>query len=847
MQAYEKLGVFYLGRYYDLAARTVLPDLVLYNSNDLLTHALCVGMTGSGKTGLCVDLIEEAALDGIPAILIDPKGDLANLLLSFPDLSPADFEPWVHPHEARRKGLSTVEFAAQQAELWRRGLADWDQDGARIRRLHEAAEFAVYTPGSNAGAPISILHSFAAPPAAILRDGELLRERIRTTVGSLLGLVGMQADPTTSREAVFLGGILQRAWENGRDLDLGGLIQEIQAPGVDRIGVMDVESFYPGKDRFVLATAINGLLAAPGFAAWLEGEPLDVQRLLHTPAGKPRIAIVSIAHLSDAERMFFVTLLLNEVLGWMRTQSGTTSLRALVYMDEIFGYFPPVANPPSKLPLLALLKQGRSFGLGVVLATQNPVDLDYKGLANIGTWFLGRLQTERDKQRVLDGLEGASAAQGAAFDRGAMEQTLGALGNRVFLLHNVHEEGAALFQSRWAMSYLRGPMTRDQIRVLMDTRREGTAGVSTVRSSSAPPSARLSPAAPGAARTGPATGPARRPAPAAPDTGVIPGAQASDGEAWETTPPALSPAIPQHFVPVRGGVEGTLVYRPMVIGAASLRFADARSRVDVTQPVVLLTPLTADAVPVDWAEAREVPLDPNDLERGPVGPARFAALPAAGSQARNYTVWQRNLVNALHGSRTLALFRSATYRQLSLPGESEGDFRARLNLIAREQRDAAVTKLRDKYRSKTNTLQERLRRAEQAVEREAAQAKQARISSALSFGSTLLGAFLGRRAVTAGTISKTGTALRSASRASQQAGDVARAGETAEAIRQQLADLDAQFQAEVEAVEARHDPAGETLETIELRPSKTNIAVKLVALAWTPHRLDSSGVWTPAL
>lgn len=842
MQDYEKLGVFYLGRYHDLAAGKTLPDLLLYNSNDLLTHALCVGMTGSGKTGLCFDLIEEAAIDGIPAILIDPKGDLANLLLTFPDLRPEDFEPWINPDEARKKHLSPADFAAQQAELWRNGLAHWDQDGARIRRLRDAAEFAIYTPGSNAGIPVSILSSFAAPPTAIRDDNELLRERINTTVSGLLGLVGIAADPTKSREAVFLANVIQRAWQDGRDLDLGALIQEIQTPGVQRIGVMDVESFYPAKDRFALATAINGLIAAPGFNAWLEGEPLDIQRVYYTPAGKPRVAIFSIAHLNDAERMFFVTLLLNQILGWMRTQSGTTSLRSLVYMDEIFGYFPPVANPPSKLPLLTLLKQGRAFGVGVVLATQNPVDLDYKGLANMGTWFLGRLQTDRDKQRVLDGLEGAAAAQGSGFDRATMEQTLAALGNRVFLLHNVHEEGASLFESRWAMSYLRGPMTRNQIKAVMDARRAAPASS---RPSGAPASARIS-AAPAGARIGaaPRPAPVAVPAPQAEAFTAAPSASPRDG--LESTRPTLPPAIPQYFVPARA-VGTPLVYQPMLLGAASVRFADAKARVDVTKDVVMITPINDDAVPVDWSEAQDVDLNPNDLERNPTSGAQFALLPGAASQAKNYAAWQRDFVAAIYGTRKLTLLKSTTYSQVSAIDEKEGDFRVRLQQASREQRDAAVAKLRAKYAPKITALNERLRRAEQAVEREVAQARQAKFSSVLSIGSTLLGAFLGKKAISATNIGKAGTAIRSVGRAAEQSGDVDRAGETVEAVKQQLADLDAQFQAEARAIETSRDPANETLETIELRPSKANINVKLIALAWVPHTRDAAGSLTAAI
>src|SRR5688500_16887921 len=447
MEDSEKLGLFYLGR------PKTKEGLLLYESKDLVTHAVCVGMTGSGKTGLCITLLEEAAIDGIPAILIDPKGDLSNLLLTFPNLAPEDFAPWVNEGED----------PAQKSQLWKEGLASWGQDGERIKRLRDAAEFRIYTPGSNAGIPVSILKSFDAPNEIIRNDNELLAERINTTATSLLGLIGITADSLRSREHILISNILNQEWSDGRDLDIAGLIHQIQSPSIKKDGVMYIDSSFPAGDRLELAMALNHLLASPSFASWMEGEPLDIQQLLYTPTGKPRLSIFSIAHLGDPERMFFVSLLLNQVLGWMRTQSGTTSLRAIVYMDEIFGYFPPVANPPSKLPLLTILKQGRAFGLGVVLATQNPVDLDYKGLANAGTWFIGRLQTERDKARVLEGLEGIAAGTGQRFDKQGTEETLAGLSNRIFLLNNVHDDAPEVFETRWAMSYLRGPMTRTQI------------------------------------------------------------------------------------------------------------------------------------------------------------------------------------------------------------------------------------------------------------------------------------------------------------------------------------------------------------------------------------------------
>ncbi|MBT8484534.1 MAG: DUF87 domain-containing protein, partial [Phycisphaerae bacterium] len=474
MKNYEKLGAFYLGREYDLAHGRLLDDLLLYDAKDLTTHAVCVGMTGSGKTGLCVTLLEEAAIDGIPTIAIDPKGDLGNLMLTFPKLRAEDFRPWVDPNEAGRKGMTPDAYASDRAKLWKKGLKDWDQDGERVERFRRSAEVAIYTPGSTAGIPLTVLRSFKAPPPELRADAEAMQERITSAVSGLLALLGIEADPIRSREHILLANILAQAWSAGRDLDLAALIAEIQSPPFDRIGVMDLESFFNARDRFELAMTLNNLLASPGFGVWMSGEPLDIQRLLYTEDGRPRIAVLSIAHLSEAERMFFVTVLLNEMVAWMRTQSGTSSLRALLYMDEIFGFFPPTANPPSKRPMLTLLKQARAYGLGVVLATQNPVDLDYKGLSNTGTWFLGRLQTERDKQRVLEGLEGASAAAGTDFDRGRIEAILAGLGSRVFMMNNVHDDEPVLFHTRWALSYLRGPLTRDQIKTLMEPRKSAS-------------------------------------------------------------------------------------------------------------------------------------------------------------------------------------------------------------------------------------------------------------------------------------------------------------------------------------------------------------------------------------
>ncbi|MDP4726386.1 MAG: ATP-binding protein, partial [Desulfobacterales bacterium] len=537
MKAYEKLGVFYLGKAFDASARKRRDELILYDSKDLLTHAVIIGMTGSGKTGLGIGLLEEALIDNIPVIAIDPKGDIPNLLLGFPDLRPEDFRPWVQPGDAARQGWGLDQFAEKTAAMWRKGLAEWDQEPERIARLRAAADFAVYTPGSSAGLPVNVLRSFAPPPPEMRSDADLFRERIQSTVTALLTLMGIDADTIISREHILMSNIFEQAWSTGRGLDLAGLIRSIQQPPLERIGVMDLESFYPSKERFQLALRLNNLLAAPGFEAWLTGDPLDIGQMLHTPAGKPRALIFSISHLSDAERMFFTALLLNEILGWMRTQPGTASLRAILYMDEIYGFFPPVKNPPAKQPLLTLLKQARAFGLGVVLSTQNPVDLDYKGLANTGTWFIGRLQTENDKERVMAGLEGAAA--GAQFDRQRMGEILSGLGKRVFLLHNVHDSEPVVFETRWTMSFLAGPMTREQIKAL-------TAGVSAEQA-------------------------AVQPTPNA----VPPSGPPSPAQSGSVLPPLQPTDVAVFYLPASGAGQG-LSYVPAVGGWLDVHYSDRR-------------------------------------------------------------------------------------------------------------------------------------------------------------------------------------------------------------------------------------------------------------------------------
>ncbi len=816
MQDYEKLGAFYLGKAYDLDQRATRDELLLYDSKDLTTHAVCLGMTGSGKTGLCLSLLEEAAIDGIPAIAIDPKGDLGNLFLTFPQLQPADFQPWIDSSEATRKGATVDQHAANTAKLWRDGLASWDQAPERIQRFRDAVDMAIYTPGSNAGLPLTVLRSFDAPAQAVLDDSDAFRERVTASVSGLLGLLGIDADPVRSREHILLSNILSQAWQQGRRLDIAKLIGEIQSPPFDKVGILDLDSFFPSKDRVELAMTLNNLLASPSFAGWMEGEPLDVKRLLYTGSGKPRLSVISIAHLSDSERMFFVTILLNEVLAWVRSQPGTSSLRALLYMDEVFGYFPPTANPPSKQPMLTLLKQARAFGLGVVLATQNPVDLDYKGLSNTGTWFLGRLQAERDKMRVLEGLEGASAAAGSRFDHQKLEATLAGLTSRVFLMNNVHEDAPVVFQTRWTLSYLRGPLTRQQIATLMADKKQA---------------ARHESATAAAAQSG---APAKE-------------AISQQAEAPQLQAPILPPDVDVFFLRPSSGIGNgaKLVYRPALLGRGKLHFVSAKAKADTWQSEALLAQVRDELPDSVWDEAAAVNGDALTLDDEPDDGATFAALPSDLINAKNYAAWGKKLKTHLYSTQALTIFQCAELKAYSEAGESEGDFRVRLRQLAREERDLNVEKLRKSYGSKLATLQDRIKSAEAAVDREKAQARSATIDTAISIGSTLLGALFGRKIASRTNVTRASTSMRSVGRAAQQRGDVSQAQEKVEDLKTEFEALEEELNKEVAALEEKFDTEKLVFDELQVRPRKSDIEVAKIALVWTPWRVDASGIAEP--
>lgn len=829
--ALDARGSFYLGRQLDPAGELASP--LLYDSRDLTTHAVCVGMTGSGKTGLCLTLLEEAALDGVPALCIDPKGDLGNLALTFPDLLPQNFEPWIDPAEAERKGVSVEERAVSVADKWREGLASWSQDGERIQRFRDAADVSIYTPGSSAGLSLSVLERLEAPKTD---DAEATRERVQGAVSSLLALVGINADPVQSREHVFLSNIVHHYWAAGEDLELGTLVQAILEPPFERIGVLDVDAFFGKKDRQSLAMKLNALLASPSFAGWLEGEPLDIQKLLFRENGQPRITILSIAHLSDVERMFFVTLVLGELVAWMRAQAGTSGLRALLYMDEVVGFLPPVAKPPSKAPLMTLLKQARAFGVGCVLATQNPVDVDYKALSNCGTWFLGRLQTERDVDRVIDGLDGASQLAGQSLDTQEVRRTLAGLKSRVFLMNNVHRDGPELFHTRWALSYLRGPLTRTQISTLMENHwardvdaepvEEETPSRRSASDTIVDPSPLgASAAAAGATAMGAATAGASPASTSAPDPAENTPAESANEPADEPVSDPR-PVIPDHVEEffVHGAAGATWI--PHLLVGMQLTYEHSRSDTSHEYTPALLMPLHAD--PSTCAEGSTL-VNPPNLGAEPDAEREFVS-PVAKTLSKSWLKsLQASLKTVCIDRYPLVIGQCKPLGLWSRPDETRDEFAARLQESAASHLQDERDKLEDKYQKRIRSATDKVETAKARVEREQDQASAAKMDTGISVGSAVLGAIFGNGTVR-GHARRAASSAKRARNASRQARDVERAARKLSDAEEALADL------EIELDEKLNELEGEThaVDEVSIRVKRTNARVSRLALVWVP-------------
>ncbi|OYP33041.1 ATP-binding protein [Rhodopirellula sp. MGV] len=794
---FEKLASFYLGRQYDLVANKLLDPLLMYDAKDLCTHALCVGMTGSGKTGLCLSLIEEAAIDGVPAICLDPKGDLANLLLTFPELRPDDFKPWLEPSEAMRHGQTLEQYAGSVAKRWRDGLASWGIRPERISTLRNAVEMAVYTPGSQSGLPLTVLKTLDAPSSAVVNDSDAIAEHATGIVSALMALLGINADPLSSPEHILIARILIDRWQQGVDVEIAELIRLINAPPFDRVGVLDLESFLPAADRKQLALRLNSLLASPAFMPWLEGDSLSIDQLLYTSDGKPKISILSIAHLTDREREFFVTILLQELVSWMRNQGGTSSLRAMFYMDEVAGYFPPVANPPTKPPMLTLLKQARAYGLGITLATQNPVDLDYKAMSNIGTWLIGRLQTERDKARVLEGLEGAAVTGGQEFDRGEVEQTLAALGNRVFLMNNVHDSGPVTFQTRWAMSFLAGPLSKSQLGDLIRKPPEVASG-------------EVSTSTRQAANLGRFASASQRP--------VVP---AGVHESF-LIPSQSSSNDPQRF------------YAPALLGRASMHYVHSKSGLDEWKDQVRVLKGSEGRVSEGW-ELSQVLGNDYECQSSPEDGFEFAELPSEFLNVKSLRSLTKDLKEYLYRECHESVYTCKQVKGVAPAGSDPKDARLYFRQLLREQRDLQTERLREKIDRKIDSLQKKLRTAEERVDREASQSDAAVRSTLLTVASSVLGAFMGSRR--GGVM----TVARGINRASQQRDDVKRAEAAMRLIEKDIQELEKEFQQERDKLVDQFDCMDLELDCQSIPPRKSDLKVEDLEIVWLPYELDREG------
>ncbi|MGE5123403.1 MAG: helicase HerA domain-containing protein [Acidobacteriaceae bacterium] len=832
----ETNGKFYLGRIFDPQQTKTSEQPLLYEPADLTTHAVVVGMTGSGKTGLCIDLLEEAALNHIPALMIDPKGDITNTLLHFPDLLPQDFQPWVNPDQARRAGKTIEQAAADAAQLWRQGITDWGMDPSRLLALKGSAQFAVFTPGSDAGLPINILASLKAPTMPWESNKETLREKISGTVTALLGLVGMQdVDPVRSREHILLSNIFENAWSQGKDLDLGELILQAQSPPFQKLGVFDVNTFFPEKDRFALAMLLNNILAAPAFQVWIEGQPLDIPSLLYTPDGKPRHSVFYIAHLSDSERMFFITLLYSAVETWMRAQTGTTTLRALVYFDEIFGYLPPVANPPSKQPMLRMLKQARAFGVGQVLVTQNPVDVDYKALSNAGTWMIGKLQTDQDKQRLLDGLESAMAG---SLDRSEYDRLISTLGKRVFLVHNVNAKGPALFQTRWAMNYLTGPLTRNQIPDLNQL-----AGAAWA------PSMPFAPAAQPGAVGGQAFGmgsqqPTVERAPASPGAKM-------ESAGFSSTRPTIPAGIDEYFLPNNltftqafkaAGREFPgeafsqgLIYRPVILCQANARLFNLKYKLDIDAYKTALVENPDRRGVVRWENYLIDRIAPANLDPAPDPQARFAGLEVPLNDLRLMNALQKDFVDWTYRSTQVSVRANEALKLYAGPETTEADFLAQCSQAARQMQAAEAKKASASFDGKLRTLQDKLEREQRELKQDQAELSGRKLEEGANVAETVASLFgIGRKRRISSTLTKRRLT-------SQAKSDVEESEQAIKDYQDEIKEIEIDREKALQAVNEKWAEVANQITQIPITVQKKDVLLDFFGVAWMPYHLVRAG------
>ncbi len=808
-----KSDKFFLGKVFDLDQGEMLDEFVYYDPSDLTTHSVITGMTGSGKTGLGIIMLEEAALQGIPAIVVDPKGDLTNLLLHFPELLPSDFEPWVDQDAARRDGVTVEEAAEKAASLWKNGLASYGLGQPQLEALSGAVKYAVYTPGSDSGLPVSILASFSVPPIPWEGNKEILRDKISSTVTAILGLVGFKdVDPLRSKEHILLSNIFETAWQDGKDLDLGTLIAHVQSPPFDKLGVLSLDQFYPEKERFSLAMLLNNFLAAPAFHTWLEGQPLDVGKILFTGSGKPRHSVFYLAHLNDQERMFFITLLYSAIEMWMRTQKGSSSLRAMVYFDEVAGYLPPIANPPSKNIILRMLKQARAFGVGLIVATQNPVDLDYKALSNAGTWMIGKLQTDQDKSRLLDGLEGAAPG----INRADFDRMISQLGKRIFLLHNVHEDAPQVFNTRWAMNYLPGPLTRTQIpelNALVDAQSHVGA---TAR--------------------------------------IIPDSQAEEepgGKIGQDLKPVLSGSIPvQYFSEtltpsealakagksLAGGItEPELVYRAVLAGQARVAYLERKYNISTEQVYTVRIDEMERKGLVRWENFTTGPIDLNQLSASPRVGATYEELDhLVVTDAKYVSDLSKDFEDWIYRTQSMTIRKIDDLGVVAGPDVSDQEFQKMCAEAAEAQKKAEIEAFKAKHEQNIDKLKDRLKKEQAELDKDKQELSHRRLEEGGKLLENVLGLVSGRRR-------SVSTSLTKRRLTSNAKADVEESEKAIKDLEEEILKMEASLAEEIDAISKRwEDAPGEVVEE-PVAPIKKNIFIELFGVVWLPYYAFKEG------
>lgn len=784
---------FYLGK-------SVGEDQPLYlDSSDLTTHGVIVGMTGSGKTGLGIVLLEEALQQGTPTLIIDPKGDMGNLLLSFPDLLPTDFMPWISDSEA---GVDKVQTAVDIATRWKEGLQGSGIEPEQIRQLHDNVDFTIYTPGSSTGIGLNIIGSLKAPAKGT--DQETLQDEIEGLASSLLTLVGINSDPLSGREHILLSNLIHWKWQKHEDLDLGTLIGLIQQPPMRKLGVIDLDTFFPLADRVKLALKLNGLAASPSFASWSSGRELNIQDLLYSSSGKPQAAIVTLSHLSDEERQFVVTLLLSKMVTWMRAQPGTGDLRALIYIDEVFGYVPPIGMPPSKKPILTILKQARAFGVGLVLSTQNPVDIDYKAISNAGTWMIGRLQTERDKQRLLDGM----GASDGSVDINAISERISALDKREFVLHSTRDSTPRHFSTRWAMSYLPGPLTREQISTLTpQTKRQSMLASASHKADNA----------------------SLEPALSNDESLLVP--QVADGIAVRYLHKAAS------YTDALGASESGNRWQAAIAVRVSLLFDDTKADLrHEAEWEAFITPLSG---PLDADAAIMVDYDDRDLLKEVPENAVYRLPDAKIANKTYFKKAQTDIRGHIYREQSVELFHNSALKLYSRIGESEADFQKRCLLEADAFADKDADKLRQVLVKKADRINASIEKAEDKLREiqfdAISRKKDQRTSQVVDIAGGILGSLLGGRRSTRSMIT-------SGFRRSQSKGRmVAKAEErlkTAEnrynALLEDRDELEDSLSEDLFEIQQEWADKASEIKSMTVGLEKTDINIDDIQLVWIP-------------